>query len=290
MKTPSAIEACKYRKSARNLLLENVKNHPYLSNCDNSVYTHLKGKRFYLPAYIPYIGPDYFSHFPKIICYAINQNLSPHVSWTNDWIDEWSKDFEYALDRLNLASKKNRPIPIKPYVEGFISLVALIANYCWVKSFGGELPNSIDDIISVTNFIKFSTDQDASSSSIPNFWWKECGDKYVKEEIKVLKPDIIIAFGQKTYKELQSIIENRKNSYYPKLIGCRFPARIASNKGRPLTKEEQAIWRNQVSPLICRIRQTNPSTYHKCKIENYCGYYVDAFRMIKTEFENLAIE
>lgn len=286
MKILSATESCASWDLARNRLLENVKKHPYLSRRENSVYALLNGNRFYLPAYIPYIGPDYFSHSPKIMCFAINQNLSPHVSWTDDWINEWSDDLEYALDRLNLASKKNRPIPIKPYVEGFIPLAALIANYCWVKTLGGNLPNIIDDVICVTNFIKFSTNKDASSSSIPNFWWKECGDKYIKEEIRVLKPDIVIAFGQKTHEELKDIVKN-EDANSSVLIGCRFPARIASNKGRPLNKEEQVIWKEEISPLICRICHVNTSTYHKCKIESYCGYFVDVFRTIKDEFGNL---
>jgi hypothetical protein len=107
---------------------------------------------------------------------------------------------------LNHAVNEKMTIPIRPYAEGFIPLVALIAILRWVEIKGGSLPQTIDDVIAVTNFVKFSTQKDASSSSIPKVWWRECANQYVAFEIQVLNPDIILCFGKKTFTEVRRVL------------------------------------------------------------------------------------
>jgi uncharacterized membrane protein YfbV (UPF0208 family) len=202
--------------------------------------------------------------------------LSPHVPWTKDWIARWSTDVEYAQDRLNHAVNENRPIPIRPYAEGFIPLVALLAVSRWIKIHGGSLPQTIDDVVSITNFVKFSTAKDASSSSIPNIWWKECGSLYVGHEISALRPDIILGFGQKTLNELRRVLKSIESYRYgPQLLGCRFPARIPSIKSRPLSSRESKIWNTEILPLTDNIREPENNSYHKWRIHSFPGYFVD---------------
>lgn len=260
---------------AHNKLIQNVKEQPFVSEYECSAYATLGGQKVYLPAYIPYIGPNYFEYRPRVLCYAINQNLSPHVPWTEDWVTQWGKEMKIAYDRLNCAAQAGLSIPIRPYAEGFIPLVALIAIRRWIETKSGSLPQTIDDVVAVTNFIKFSTAKDASSSSIPNSWWKECSSLYVGYEIQVLQPDIIVGFGQKTVAELTLLLRNREVSCAPELLGCRFPARIASIKSRPLLTEESKVWNGKIFPLVDRMREPKQNSYHRWKVENFAGYFVD---------------
>jgi hypothetical protein len=262
-------------RSAHQKLLENVREKPFVSQYELSVFTSFDGQKIYLPAYIPYIGPQYFEYRPRILCYAINQNLSRHTRWTQDWVNSWATDIEAAQDRLNHAAKKGQALPIRPHAEGFIPLVALLAIRHWSKTHGGCLPHTIDNVAAVTNFVKFSTTTDASSSSIPNIWWRECGELYVTQEIRILKPDIILAFGQKTLSEVRRVLKSiGLSSYEPKLLGCRFPARIASIKSRPLSSRESKTWNTDILPLINKIHKPEKS-YHKWRAQNFPGYFLE---------------
>ncbi|MFH1884705.1 MAG: hypothetical protein ABIL62_18560 [Planctomycetota bacterium] len=263
-------------RSAHEKLLENVRQQPFVSRYECSAHAILDGRKVYLPAYIPYIGRSYFEYRPRILCYAINQNLSPHVPWTKEWVACWATDVEYAQDRLNRAVHENRPIPIRPYAEGFIPLVALSAISQWIQIHRGSLPQTVDDVVAVTNFVKFSTAKDASSSSIPNIWWRECGSLYVDHEIRILRPDIILGFGQKTLVELRRVLKSSgMYRYEPKLLGCRFPARMASIKSKPLSREESKIWNTKILPLIDRMREPRGSSYHKWRIQLFPRYFIN---------------
>lgn len=263
-------------ESAHRELLQNVKQQPFISQYECSVHVTVDGRKVYLPAYVPYIGPKYFEYRPRVLCYAINQNLSPHVRWTREWVRCWSRDMEYAQDRLNRAARQGRAIPIRPYAEGFIPLVALLSIRRWIKTRAGYLPGTVDDVLAVTNFVKFSTAKDASSSSIPNVWWSESGSRYVEHEIRVLQPDIVIAFGQRTLAVLRRRLNsNTVSEYGPELLGCRFPARIPSIKSRPLSSEESKTWNAEILPLTSRMREPKQNSYHKWKIQDFPGYFLD---------------
>lgn len=263
-------------RSAHQKLLQNVREKPFISEYELSVYASFNKQKIYLPSYIPYIGPKYFEYRPRILCYAINQNLSRHVRWTKEWVESWATDIEAAQDRLNRAVKENRSIPIKPYTEGFIPLLALLSIRRWIETCGGCLPRTIDEVIAVTNFVKFSTTKDASSSTIPNIWWRECGSLYVDHEIRILRPDIILGFGQKTLVELRRVLKSSGLSRYEsQLLGCRFPARMASIKSKPLSREESKIWNTKILPLIDRMREPRGSSYHKWRIQLFPSYFIN---------------
>jgi len=267
---------------AHRQLLVNVKAQNYTPPSDIAVSRMVKGCRVSLPAYIPYIGPDYFRFRPRVLCFAINQNLSRHTPWTQAWVSKWAEDLDLARDRLNRSALLEEPLPIKPYAEGFIPFVALLGIQLWVQKRGGELPRFVDEVIAVTNFIKFSTKADANSSSIPSLWWKECSQRYAEPEISALKPDLIIAFGQTTSKHVNKIIKKLNLTPPPFLFECRFPSRIASDKGRPLTIREEAIWANDFAPLLKRVKVTQHNSYHKWKIHTYRGYFIDVYTKMNT--------
>lgn len=263
------------RKRAINNLIDNVKVQDFIPDEGNPAYTLTNGKQFYMPAYVPYVGPEYFEYHPRILCYAINQNLSKHRSWSDKWMQEWAADQMCAIDRLNRAVDSGKALPIKPYAEGFIPLAALLCLRANGSRNSNNLPRTIDRVVSVTNFVKFSTSDSASSSEIPGSWWQECGSRYVRNEIDILKPDIIITFGKRTHTELERVLSDINYSDDSLQIrDCRFPGRIPSEKARPVRGEEKVRWIQDILPLTLRI-ESPPESFVTWRMTRFPGYFLD---------------
>ncbi len=232
-------------------------------------------RRVSLPAYIPYIGIAYFRAPVRVLCYAINQNLSQHTRWTGDWTSRWVNNAELSLDRLNAAAAAGQALPIRPYAEGFIPLAAAMA----LKHAGLSLDHvsqPLDELIAVTNFVKFSTAEDAASTSIPNSWWRECAARFVKLELELLRPHVVIGFGQRTVKELRNLLRNRPAEPRPQLLACRFPGRIPSINARKLSQSEALLWQNHIRPLADKLRPPPVDSYHRWRMLRFPGYFCDA--------------
>lgn len=267
------------RAAACEGLRANVLRQDFVPSGGGAARANVDGRKVYLPAYVPYIGPAYFGQRPRVLCYAINQNLSRHTRWTQAWTARWARDFDLAVDRLNRAAEAGAALPIKPYAEGFMPLIAAMAFDRFAPRANTKVPAFIDDIISVTNFVKFSTSTDASSSSIPESWWRECRERYVKLEVEALRPDIIISFGRRTTLEIQRVLAQLSCSKpKPTLLHSRFPSRIPSVKARPLSAVEAREWTHRLRPLAAAIKQPPASSYHKWRIAQYPGYFIDVLR------------
>ncbi len=258
-------------------LKDNVFRQNYIPKEGNPAYAEINGRKIYMPAYIPYIGKDYFRHRPRVMCYAINQNLSKHRRWTSIWTTEWAKDIEIAVDRLNFCAEKYGTIPIKPYTEGFIPLAAAMALKLLLND--SCLLKVIDQVICVTNFIQFSTSSDASSSSIPDSWWRECACRYIRKELLCLNPDVILVFGRRTEAELKKVLDSIKlGTNSCKILPCRFPSRIPSEKSRKLSFEEAKLWSENILPLVDSLRKPPPDAFHSWRMLRFSGYFVDLYR------------
>ena len=270
---------------ARNALIKNVRRQNFMPSEGNPACVPVNGKSVALPAYIPFIGNDYFKHHPRILCYAINQSISWHARWTKDWIERWAKDYSIAIDRLNIAAENGEAIPLKPYAEGFIPLIAAMV-LLWKASFNrNKLPKSIDSVIAATNFVKFSSLESASSAIIPKSWWDECGRRYVRQELLTLKPDIVIAFGQRTYREMMRVMESIPEKHFsPEILQCRFPAHISSVRTRPLTSRESTAWNKYILPLTEHLFQPGPESYQKWRMLKFPGYFLDAAKALRIHF------
>ncbi len=265
------------RDEARHLLAANVRRQGYLPTSGKPVRSTGDGASTPLPAYIPYIGEHYFEHCPRLLCYCINQNLSRHAAWTDEWVARWARDPELAYDRLNGAFYSGRPLPIKPYEEGFVPLVAAIV----LSQTGASFTDSgflVDDVIGATNFVKFSTEDSASSSQIPLDWWRECGRRFVAQEVSVLNPDFVLAFGQKTFSELHRALKLAPNVSQPAILGFRFPARIPSDAARPLQPSEDETWRTKIAPLLEFLRPPKAASHHQRKHTRYRAYFTDCWQ------------
>lgn len=276
---PHRLPVGRRRSAACRALIAAVLEHGYAPSDGEPARAIVDGRVVPLPAYIPYVGRDYFRHRPRVLCYAINQNLSRHRRWTDDWTTRWGRDSQTAVDRLNRAARDGRAIPIKPYAEGFIPLVAAMALAADEAPGGARALPVIDDIIAVTNFVKFSTAEDASSSSIPSSWWKECARRYVGKEVEVLRPDIIVAFGQRPARELELVVaESDGWPQRPHLLRCRFPGRIPSVKTRPLSSEEADVWQRRIQPLVARIKRPPADSYHQWRMLRFPAYFCEIAR------------
>jgi hypothetical protein len=276
------IYAAKSWTNAHERLVNNVKRQNFLPTEKPAVRVCVDSKMTVLPAYIPYIGPEYFQYRPRVLCYAINQNLSKHARWTDDWITGWGRNPDVAVDRLNFAVQAGKALPIKPYAEGFIPLAAGLFFWIHAHRSGSQLPTVIDRAIAVTNFVKFSTAADASSSSIPDSWWSECARRYVRHEIMVLRPNYVLAFGKRTETELRRILEGiRENGDSPRLIGCRFPGRIPSVRTRPLSRLERKIWEKDILPLSERLQRPRMDSYHRWRMLDFPGYFLDLITVFR---------
>ena len=257
-------------------LIENVKKQSFVPDDGTAAYARIGGRKVVLPAYVPYVGPEYFQHRPRILCYAINQNLSKHARWTSDWANRWGGDYDLAVDRMNRAASEGTPLPIKPYAEGFIPLAAAIALVFVGGRDARRVPPEVDRVIAATNFVKFSTSEDASSSSIPSSWWRECGRRYVMEELRVLRPDLVLAFGRRTVQETAVVLDKVFSAKgKPRLLACRFPGRIPSVKSRPLSAPESRIWSRHILPLTTRLAKPGSTAYHKWRMLNFPGYFLE---------------
>jgi hypothetical protein len=264
---------------ARERLIQNIQRQHYLPSEDSAVSVLFGATKVVLPAYIPYIGSDYFHYRPRVLCYAINQNLSKHTRWTIDWVTEWGQNLGAAIDRLNYASSQGRSLPIRPYAEGFIPMATALL--LWErKRHSTKMPKVVDRVLAVTNFVKFSTSADASSSSIPHSWWRECGNRYVELEIRTLQPDIILGFGKRTEMELDRVLARiRMKGNRPRLFGCRFPGRIPSVRARPLSPEERLTWEHDILPLARRLERPRTDSYHRWRMLDFPGYFLDLTKL-----------
>lgn len=263
---------CAKREAVLADLRENVLRQCFVPKDGMPARGMAQGRHIELPAYVPYVGRHYFNSPVRILCYAINQNLSQHTRWTDDWTSRWAGDEPLAIDRLNAAALAGEALPIRPYAEGFMPLVAAMA----LKHAGANHDERmVDDLVAVTNFVKFSTSQDADSTSIPSSWWRECSSRYVKVELELLQPQVVVGFGQQTVRELTLLLKGFPIRERPRLLGCRFPGRIPSIKARPLVECEALLWDSQILPLAQRLRRSPIGSYHRWRMLRFPGYFCD---------------
>jgi hypothetical protein len=141
-------------------------------------------------------------------------------------------------------------------------------------------------VIAVTNFVKFSTSEDASSTSIPNSWWKECAERFVGLELELLRPHVVLAFGRRTLGELEAVLRRSAKGDRPQLLACRFPGRIPSVRARKLSRTEAKLWRNHIRPLAELLKPSPAGSYHQWRMLRFPGYFCDMAKAWKVVWED----
>ena len=133
-----AINALEKHHSAQVYKPENY--YPNLVNAD--------GK--YLKVYIPYIGEDYFDTKPRVLIYAMAQNLARAPELIRAWHNKPDEDMfrqYYHSEKLHVS--------IHPYDTGHLKIIAaLVLSVCPSTNYS---PNdNVHNKIAITNFVKFS--------------------------------------------------------------------------------------------------------------------------------------
>ena len=146
---------------------------------------------------IPFVGKNYALQKTKILLYASAENLSNYTEEKGGWLDDDAK----AINRHRLYFDKNKEteffpnVHIAPISDG--SLLIVLRYIC--EKLAIDLPNNPKDFldcIAFANFGKFSIEvKDGVNKDYAND--KTLLDnsmEYVKMDISLLQPDIIVMF------------------------------------------------------------------------------------------------
>jgi len=212
----------------------------------------------YLGPYIPYIGKSYFDSKPRVLIYAIAQNLARVPRLVKAWLEK--------PDRGLLRQYYDQATPsvyVNPYDDGHLKVIAALALSLSPESL--FIPtDSIDDCVAVTNLVKFSFYRESKDGNrldvnppkgIYDIMW-ECYSKY---ETELLQPDIVIGVGNDVTATLRrGLRQDGKDNI---LIKVPFPGRLNLNsrwvpKGRDLIKTKNYDPTTDVSEMQALVQGT----------------------------------
>ncbi len=181
----------------------------------------------YLGSYIPYIGKSYFKTKPRLLIYAMAQNLNRADGLIRSWLNSPDKGM-----RRQYYSADTAHVHVYPYDNGHLKVIAALVLNSYLDTHCKPTDN-IDDLVAITNFVKFSfyrKDERGNHLdgnpplSIYDVMW----ERYCKYEVSVLKPNVIIGVGN----EVASALErNLKTEQKLKCVMLRvpFPGRLNLN-------------------------------------------------------------
>lgn len=180
----------------------------------------LSKDKLFIPAYIPYIGNDYLNSKPKIINYALSQNLSPDYDFVVKYANNWKtrNNIEEALNRQNNSFGNSGMVQMHPFDTGHLPILSGILIYLTTKD------TNIDPLskISATNLSKFSFRDKNNSTSDDEISLNKCYNWFTKMELETLNPDYVICAGDRVFNIIRkNIIKQGINS---KPILVKFPS------------------------------------------------------------------
>lgn len=229
--------------------------YPYVVNTD--------GK--YLGPYIPYIGESYYKIRPRLLMYAMAQNLSRAKQLVRVWLDSPHKGLLRQYDDPDTLS-----VHVYPYDNGHLKVIAALT----LNSFPGTYykpTRNIDDLVAVTNFVKFSfyrEDEDGKplDANPPLDIYDDMWEYYCRYEVSILRPDVILGVGSDVS---SAIVRNLEKEHEPNIVVLKipFPGRLNLNsrwvpKGRQLIKAKNHDPTVDVSEMQSLLRGT-PDTKGK---------------------------
>ena len=191
---------------------------------------------------IPFVGKDYLAQKTKILLYASAENLVGY----NGYLD----DDSYAINRhRSWFDTKNYDffpkVHIRPIEDG--SLVIVLRYIC--EKLGIEMPDTPKDFlesISFANFGKFSIQTDSNNKDYAGKTDKlDCSMPYIKVDLELLRPDVIVIFNSIYRKEKQSINEIKGNAQIIRI--CQINAGTVN---RLISKKNSYKDVNELSPVI----------------------------------------
>jgi len=180
----------------------------------------------YLGSYIPYIGKDYFQTKPRVLIYAMSQNLAR----TTTSITRWRKRDDKGMLRQYYYPEK-QSASITPYEDGRLKIIAALALEAYPDT-NFRASDNVHDKIAVTNFVKFSFYRQKKNGSHldanpPRDIYDTMWEYYTKYEIELLQPDLIIGVGNDVAAALKRGL--KQEAWNTPSIKIPFPGRINLN-------------------------------------------------------------
>jgi len=240
----------------------------------------------YVPAYIPYIGSDYFSpeaDGQRILAYALSQNLREDDAHTCTWAHDWNEgDGQLALDRQNAAFAADGIAMMHPFDTGHIPILASLLRS--LVSDQGPIPDrSIYPEIAATNLSKFSFRSEADRAVDSTAALRCCWDWLSEHEVRLLRPDYVICCDRRVYRIVSAGIarycpaaESR-----PIVLRVSFPGLLVINSHyrRPLRPEHLSF--EQMAGLMAA-RDLDRSVDHgltvRAVLERDAYYFAEMLR------------
>jgi hypothetical protein len=148
----------------------------------------------YLGPYVPYVGDRYFNMKPRILIYAMAQNLAGATGHVKACLSR--PDRGMLRHYYNQAARR---IAVTPYDSGHLKVIAaLLLSVYPTTSFKPSA--NVDELIAVTNFVKFSffrVDKNGSrlDANPPLDIYDVMWEHYCRYEVGLLQPDLIIGVG-----------------------------------------------------------------------------------------------
>ncbi|MFC2012884.1 hypothetical protein ACFLUE_01200 [Chloroflexota bacterium] len=195
----------------------------------------------YLGPYIPYIGKSYFETKPRLLIYAMAQNLNRAEGLVRSWLDSPDK----GMLRQHRSADTTH-VHVYPYDNGHLKVIAALVLNSYPDTCYKPTDN-IDDLVVITNFVKFSFYREDKrgnhlDSNPPLSIYDVMWERYCKYEISVLQPNIIIGVGNDVANALERNLKTEKKL---KLVMLKvpFPGKLNLNalwipKGKHLIKTE----------------------------------------------------
>lgn len=180
----------------------------------------------YLGPYIPYIGKLYFGSQPRVLIYAMSQNLARAAASITRWLNRPDGGM---LRQYYYPEKPS--VSINPYDDGHLKIIAaLILNTYPTANFRPF--DNVDDKIAITNFVKFSfyrrkEDGTPLDTNPPKDIYDAMWTFYTSYEIEVLQPDLLVGVGRDTTRALKRGL--RQDGKHITLVEIPFPGRLNLN-------------------------------------------------------------
>jgi len=199
----------------------------------NIVRGKVNEKVAFLPGYVPYVGKSYFDTKPKILVYAMSQNLSDDHTLARDFAEDWiDGDKSLVLNRQNACYEKNGPdVPrasMNPFDTGHVPI--LCGLLCSLLTDNSPPSRNIYDSIAATNLSKFSFRNTRNRTCDSNFSFKQCWKWFSETEIRELVPDVILCLGNRVYNVVNNAVKVSENSSPPRVFKAAFPSLLVINR------------------------------------------------------------
>ena len=178
----------------------------------------------YLGPYVPYIGARYLDSVPRVLIYAMAQNLAGEKG--QSLIGGWYHNRDKGL-RRQYYRESDMHVSVRPYDDGHLKVIAALA----LSSFPGTnyvSSQSVHERIVVTNFVEFSfiargTNRRLLDANPPKGIYDDMWRNFSAYEVDLLQPDIVIGVG----KDVAEAI--RRNLRSEILVEIPFPGRLNLN-------------------------------------------------------------